>query len=281
MMIKHVYRLALAMLFSVLLFGCEQQSLLTIYAKPTSGAKEQHGVQYIAVGVPTIFNVKAESLDSEIAQIEIFCYDEIHGRQRIFDTIFTAQCKVNFDWEYTFPYYKDSTYAEISFIATAKNAEKMGYKIPCVITPTEKYDFDNVELVDIYSAASQKCSAFSFTLLTPIFKDTVDHCMYDREQSDSSCVDKLSRSWGVSGGILFARVGNFDYANASFSSIQAAYDYSSHHTHITDIQVGDIFIVGVQEKAFGLIKVVLITDEEGTENDRYTFSAKFISRLTP
>jgi hypothetical protein len=68
--------------------------------------------------------------------------------------------------------------------------------------------------------------------------------------------------------------------DASFSSIQTAYDYSTHHTYITNIQVGDIFIVGLQETAFGLIKVVLISDEEGTENDRYTFSAKFISRLT-
>ena len=280
MITKHVYRLMLAMLFSVLLFGCEQQSLFTIYAKLTSGAKEQHGVQYIAAGVPTIFNIKAESQDSEVSRIEIFCYDEIRGRQILFDTIFTAQSKVNFDWEYTFPHYKDSTYAEISFVATAKNAEKMGYKIPCVIIPTEQYDFDYVELVDIYSASSNKCSAFSFTLLTPIFNDTTDRCMYDCKSSVSLLIDKLRRSWGASDGILFARVGNFDYGNASFSSTQTAYDYSTHHTYITNIQVGDIFIVGLQETAFGLIKVVLISDEEGTENDRYTFSAKFISRLT-
>lgn len=274
-MIKIRFYQLVCLICGVLLFGCEQQSPLIIHAKINTGAKTHNNVHYVFSGMPVEFNVTAKSQDSEISEVSIYGYDRLSGKQKLFDTLFVSQSDVNFNWEHSFPYYSDSTYVELSFVAIAKNAEKMEYKMPCVVVPTEQRNFTQVELVDMYSAASYNRSAFSFTLLSPIFKGTDSVCMYDIEQADSLKRDCLSRSWGASEGILFARVGDFDFSNASFRSIQTAYSYSVHYPTITDIRVGDILMVGHKEKAFGLIKVVLVVDEEGVENDRYTFSAKF------
>ena len=277
-MIKIRFYQLFCIICGVLLFGCEQQSPLVIYAKINTGAKTHNNIHYVSSGTPVEFKITAKSQNSEISEISVYGYDRTFGKQTLLDTSIVAQSEVDINWEHTFPYYKDSTYVELTFVATAKNAEKMEYKMPCVVVPSEQRNFTQVELVDMYSAASYKRSAFSFTLLSPVFKDTDSICMYDIEQADSLKSDCLSRSWGASEGILFARVGDFDFANATFHSIQTAYNYSNHYPTITDIHVGDILMVGQQDKAFGLIKVILVADEEGVENDRYAFSAKFFQK---
>ena len=278
MKINNLHHFMVLSVCSVLLFACEQQSLFTLIPNIQFGAKESNGVQYIASGVPVVFKITSHSQTSEISNIYIHSYDEIHSRNLLFDTAFISQSNVAFEWEYTFPYYQDTTYIQLSFTAISTNSETVDYVIPCMIIPTEKYDFQVVELIDMYSASSHRHSAFSFNLLTSIADSikTDSIYMYDIRQTDSLKIDKLSCSWGASEGILFSRVGDFDYGKASFSSIQTAYDYSMHHNTITDIRAGDMFVVGSYEKAFGLIKVLLISDEEGVENDKYTFSAKFL-----
>lgn len=278
MKIKHLQHFVVLIVCSVLLFACEQQSLFTLIPQIKFGAKENNGVQYIASGIPVVFKITSHSQSSNVNEILVHSYDEIHGRKQLFDTTFASQSKASFEWEYTFPYYQDTTFVQLSFTAKTVDAETVEYIIPCMITPTEKYDFQVVELVDLYSASSHRHSTFGWVMKTS-FADSLrtdSVYIYDLPQTDSVKVDKLSYSWGASKGVQFSRVGDFDYGNASFGTIQTVYDYSMHHTTITDIRVGDIFVIGLYEKAFGLIKIVHISDEEGIENDKYTFSAKFI-----
>lgn len=93
-------------------------------------------------------------------------------------------------------------------------------------------------------------------------------------QQDSLKPDVLSFAWESKGSVYFSRFESFDYGEATVSSISNAYNIGKHNLMIQQLVNDDIILFGSKNDAYGVIKILLVANEEGTENDRYVFSLK-------
>ena len=50
---------------------------------------------------------------------------------------------------------------------------------------------------------------------------------------------------------------------------------------IKQLKADDILLFGIQDEAYGALKIIAVYDEAGTEKDRYVFSLKSIKTFTP
>ena len=114
-----------------------------------------------------------------------------------------------------------------------------------------------------------------------IFRNEVVDC----ETSDSTYIDiydysvdstlVLSREWRTLTGIMFARFNDFDFENATVSSVYNAYSNSNKNTKLMNINNDDIILVG-KEHALGVIKIINVFDDVDPMQDRYYFVYKGI-----
>ena len=86
----------------------------------------------------------------------------------------------------------------------------------------------------------------------------------------------LSREWRSMTGLMFARFNDFDFENASFTSVVNAYSTSNKTSKLTNIGNEDIILVGKEYGALGVIKVINVFDEFDNMQDRYYFVFKGI-----
>lgn len=92
----------------------------------------------------------------------------------------------------------------------------------------------------------------------------------------------MPRQWGTGTDIVFCKANNFDYASASKASISAIFNNSIRFDSVDNLQPDDIILIGRDTKIegttnlnpLGVIKIIAIYDEDGTNNDRMIFNLK-------
>ena len=75
-------------------------------------------------------------------------------------------------------------------------------------------------------------------------------------------------------GLYFARFNDFDFENANSSSVINAYKNSNKSPKIMNISNEDIILVGRDNEALGVLKVINVYDEIDPMQDRYYFVFK-------
>ena len=76
--------------------------------------------------------------------------------------------------------------------------------------------------------------------------------------------------------ISFAINNSFNYAEATSTSLKSAYSASISNNYISNIKIGDIILIGVDNEGWGVMKVLYIIDEEGYVNDKMIINIKTI-----
>lgn len=76
--------------------------------------------------------------------------------------------------------------------------------------------------------------------------------------------------------ISFAINNSFNYAEATTTSLKSAYSASISNNYISNIKIGDIILIGVDNEGWGVMKVLYIIDEEGYVNDKMIINIKTI-----
>ena len=83
----------------------------------------------------------------------------------------------------------------------------------------------------------------------------------------------LSRRWETFSGIEFAKSNNFNYAIATTQSSQNHYNSLDKKEFVDNIESNDIIFTKINNKII-VIKLTLVIDEPGNNNDKYMFNIK-------
>lgn len=269
--------LVVAIFCGGLLASCDQQSPLTLIVKPVYGTSQTNGIYYATSGLPVWLNIKAQSQDVELNALRVMAFDTYYSTQQLLDTGLVGHTSATIDWQYTLPYYNDTTPVRFTFTVTTIDGQSLPVDIVMYVAPAGDGHITSTEIVSMYSAASDNKSGFNFSTLSTCFPELQTDSafsIYDLPQPDTTRLDEISRRWSSSTGVYFAKGGSFDFGNATVASIQATYNTMLRDNIVLDIQSDDVIFVGDKQRAFGVIKVISVCDEPGVANDRYIFSTK-------
>lgn len=255
--------------------ACEKQSELIHIVETEDFDFRQQNVES---GSKTRLHIIAQSQNSDISRILLTEYDSQYGDNTIFDTVFThKERSIDYWYNYQIPLFTDTTIMRFSSQIWTETGNTITYQFAFKVIPAGGNIIRTIDGITMYSALSGKKYGFSLIELNTVFPETLSSdtlVFFDQEQSDSTRTDILSRIWQSNGGIYFSRFESFDYGEATVASIQYAYDIGKHENIIQNISNDDIILFGTKAEAYGVIKVLLVSDEEGTDNDRYVFSIK-------
>lgn len=264
------YGYLLLFIIGGLLASCKQ-SPLVIYATTASDTRN------VSPGSRVLFVIQAESSNSLIQRIHVYSYDIRYNEVSRLDTTFlSAQSEVTMNWIYDVPYYSDTTTSTLTFATWNVSGEEMRFDVPLRILPAGDAPLITTEGVIMYSAASGKKNAFSFLSRSVCFHDGDEplYTFYDALPSDSLS-EAISRSWKASrDDVWFARFNSLDFGNVTISKIQNAYDMCTKENSVTEIQDGDVILVGTRKEAYGVLRVSAVVDMPGRADDRYIFTTK-------
>ena len=234
-------------------------------------------------------HVYSRSLSSQVKHIVFNSYDDKYLTQGVLDTVFQDPLRVvNFEFLWTLKEYTQLTNVTLKGNAYSVGGDQMGYSIGVKVGATTRTlrPLDNITL---YSAASEGKCGFSMVDLIAVYPDTErrDSLIFydntrkivveDEETPQTETADQLSRIWYSNSGLYFARFESFNYAEATADQVITAYAQSQHYPKIENIHDDDVLLVGTAQQALGVIKVMLVSDQEGVANDRYIFSLKALS----
>lgn len=265
----------LSCFFSVLflmLISCSKSSELFLYVKALEFDWKTESVD----GNSLIrLNVFAESQSSVVTRAVIQTYTPDGQNVTVIDTFLTSPVKkLDMDVPYTTPCFSELTKVEARTTVWDQNGATCKFTMIMRVNPSET-EIATYDSKTLYSAASLGASAFSWDNMEPFYRDTTAQeglSFYDDLSEDTIT---LSCSWSSST-LLFARFEGFNYAQATMQSITEAYKNCSPTNCIRHIHDDDVILIGNSSGALGAIKVLLVSDKEGTEQDRYVFSIKAI-----
>lgn len=228
---------------------------------------------YYNTGDIVTFHVKSFANKGDIHKINISSVSV--GMETLLDSVINAE-RADFHFFYHVPSFND-TIQQVKFIfksiCSTGNESQMNKQIK-----VRSYDAPLEELgqFTMYSALSGKPDGFSINLVQTVYSqiDTTRCDFYDCS-ADASGV--FGRQWNGKNDLLFARFNDFNYSQATRKSVTNAFNDANKTTFIGDINNDDIIFIGNENRAFGVIKVMAVYDEPGTEDDRYNFYLKKIN----
>ena len=84
----------------------------------------------------------------------------------------------------------------------------------------------------------------------------------------------LSRQWRSQSGLQFVRYNDFNFPAATVKYLHDSYLAGNKFSSVSNLNTGDIILVGRGNEAIGVFQIQNIYDEEGYENDRYELTFK-------
>lgn len=231
----------------------------------------------VQTGNSALFHIKAFSENSKVKKVYITSIDLEYGSMHVWDTLLDTK-KAEFDYLYKAPLYTQNEETNVNLTFTAVNTEGDEVKMSLSITVGKTGVLDSYDGVIMYSALSNGRNGFNISSPQTIYTATADSSdidIYDyfntNTTNDSTA---LSYEWRSKTGLLFVRYNDFNFTDASQFSLKAAYTAGVKYTSITNLQAGDVILVGKIDEELGAIQITAIYDEEGTANDRYIFNFK-------
>lgn len=232
-------------------------------------------VKTVQAGEKILYTLTASSKQTPIQNITISTYNPAYGLLVIFDTIVNQQFTQT-NYQYTVPPVNDTTNIKIYFKSTLQSGESLS--ITRIITVTGgEIKLDELTGITLYSSSSGRPDAFHISNGQLINSHTSpEDSIQDILAWQDSTTDAtlLSREWRSPSGLKFARSNSFNYAAATQLSVDNTYRSCMKLNYIKELNPDDIIFIGDEYKAWGVIKIVYIFDEQGIINDRYLFNIK-------
>lgn len=261
------------LLTSLFFLSCEDssdvESPILIFLTPEATQIEANS------GDKVFITVKASTNSGDILTLNIASIDDQYGIQNVLDSTFNNS-SINYRLEYNVPAYADSTQSLLVFTLTNQNNQTSEIAKRILVNRGETF-VREASGINVFSTSSSRPNAFSLTQLIPGF--STDSTTFESDIVDNTLEDNdvLSREWVSNTGISFVKFDGFNYSSANSQSIRNAYDNGVQLTRISDIRDSDIYLIGRGGKALGAIQIIAVTDPEGVQEDKYTFSIKVIT----
>ena len=222
-----------------------------------------------------LFHVKAYSEHSMVHRIECKSFDSENGVLPVFDTVVSAK-QAEFDYAVWTRTYTTSENMDVKYTFTAYAPDGSSTTFVLHVRVVGNVLLVPYEDLIMYSSCSEKGNGLSLQWVEPVIIQSADSTtidVYDYHQPDTD-PDLLSREWRSMTGLRFVRYNDFNFSAATIKYLQDAYLAGNGYSSITNLQVGDIILVGRGIDAIGVFLVQQIYDEEGIDNDRYVLSFK-------
>lgn len=226
-------------------------------------------------GDKVFITIKSSTNSGDILNLRIESIDDLYGIQNVFDSTFNNS-SINYRLEYDVPSYPDSTQSLLVFTLTNQNNESSEIAKRILVNRGETF-VKEASGVNMYSTSSSRPNAFSLEQLSPGFSTdstTFESDIVDNTEEDS---ETLSREWISNTGISFVKFDGFNYSGANSQSIKNAFENGVQLSRVSDIRDSDIYLIGRGGQALGVIQVIAVTDPDGVQEDKYTFSIKVIT----
>lgn len=255
-----------------LLASCSKSSELFLYVKTL----EIDWKTQCAEGNSLVrLNVFAESQSSVVSRISIWTYLPDGQNVVIIDSVLTSPVKkLDMDVPYVTPCFSELSNVEVHTIVWTQKGETCKHVLTLRVNPAAS-EVETYDSKTLYSAASLGASIFSWDNMESFYPDSLADTGLSFSDDLSEDTVSLSCSWS-SKMLLFARFEGFNFAQATKQSIAQAYKNCSPSNRIRGIHDDDVILVGNSSGALGAIKIILVSDMEGVERDRYVFSVKAI-----
>lgn len=211
--------------------------------------------------------------DEPISLLKIEQFNPKHGNVTVLDSATPAKKLI---WYYQVPFFDDSAMVTLTFTAVSENHTNSVTRSVLIINnevPLTEYAGNA-----FFSNLSGKPNAFIlqglqsvfYTLPTTLKPDFADNSI------DSVHHNTLSREWISPAGLFFARLNDFNYAQATSNSVKSAFDIAVKYNSIKNLSSDDILIVGNSSEALGAIRFTQVIDTDSTIDDKYLFNIKTV-----
>ena len=214
------------------------------------------------------------------AELRDFCVNATPQggeRETLVDTTIGGRSFL-YELEYNAPQYsEDTTIVTITASATDVdgNSQSTSCKVNVVASTKSLVEHGSFSLYT--TEENDHANGFSFDRLSLVVVSLTDSSEVDvYPYLDEAKVDSLTCTLLGGNNINFARAGSFDYSNATDRSVTNAYESMVYQSRIQNLTADDIILVGREDEALGVMKILYVDDEEGSANDRYVFSVKVI-----
>lgn len=216
---------------------------------------------------------------NNFSRLKITSFDQERSNVLVLDTIVSGS-QLNFSHIYTAPYLsKDST--DISFTIDISDQEGHAltwtFRNKYTIKQSDRVLLPQTGIIMYAFEQNNKGTGYSFDRQSVIMTSLADSSevdIYACQEAENG--DALSGVWETRTGVYFIKNNSFDYARATYNSVNNAYRSSTGYHKVNKLQTGDIILVGKGTSPIGVICVQGVYDEPGTDHDRYVFDIKYM-----
>ena len=223
------------------------------------------------------FDISCSS-NTNLSHLIITSKTETTFSEKILDTLLSSK---NFEmtYQYKAPVVYDTT--KITLIFTLTDIDGNKNSIAKIINVTiEDIVLSETAGHQMFSHNSTNYDAYNLLTGLPIHSQLSDSSIIHIIDAsiDSINHNTLSRKWMSLANLKFVKFNDFNYANATISSIKNAYNAGLKNQFVDNLTDGDIIITKLGNSSidtgFIAIKIINIIDADSTINDKYIFNIK-------
>jgi hypothetical protein len=219
------------------------------------------------------FTVNAYAGDEDLRNIEIVQKPDGGVSSTVLDTLISGQVS-DFFWIYEMPLGEDDVVITFNVYDTAG---RRGQALRRVTSEGNVLlaESSGHHLYSVYSTSSP--NAFDLDNLEPLFLSTnPDSSIVDLIELDDLDDDTPSGMITSRSGIKFTRNNSFNYAEATQFSAGNSFSSSTPLQVLSNLEIDDIIITEYDTlmHRFAVLKLTAIQDNNGSDEDRYTFNVK-------
>lgn len=267
---KLLYCIAIVFLFLV---SCSEKdaSPVILLVSPNVISQNSSAGENLLYGVEAYSNVS-----SSLAHFSVTCFDPIRGLLPMTDSVLTGE-KFSCAYPFVVPEFsQDSVLLQLNFNVADVLGNEMSMQRYILVTGGA-LELDNFESITMYASGNNRPDAYDLSANTPIIRALADSSEVDIYvyKNEEDLTEALSGEWRSYTGVKFVRFNEFNYATATQSGIESSYSSGIPQNAISDIAVNDVILVGKENKAIGVIKIVAIQNNDNAPRC-YIFSLKKI-----
>ncbi len=249
-------------------FSERDASDIILFVTPASDTTARSGDRIL-------YEIETWTIHESLASVEIWSFDTENASTLLFSKDdLTDRYEGRFVYEVP-EISRDEAKILLEFIVNDSEGHSRTRKIQVTIENDEEL-LKEMTSITMFSAFSGKADAFSMkdfkTVSSSVAEESaLDIYMYAEPEADA---EKFRPEWRSRTGLMFARANNMDYSAVTKSALNVIYNNSIKSENVPAITNDDIIIIGRENTALGVFKIILVQDSPGSSEDRMLFSFK-------
>lgn len=212
--------------------------------------------------------------NSRLSELRIKSFDAEQGSLEL-ESLSVNVKKFEYSYLYTVPVFREKdTPLELHFSSLSENGNMQSVIMKFTISTSQL--LSERSGITLYSPSSGRPDGFSLETMQPVSTAESSAAEADIYIPASEDQNILARALRSKTNLRFTRANNFNYSSATAFSLNETFSSSLRYNSIDDIEMNDVILFGRDDTALGVMKIVSITDEVGSNDDCIILSIKVI-----